>query len=237
MEARPNHTIYINNLNEKIKKEELKKSLYAIFSQFGQILDIVALKTLKMRGQAFVIFNDVTMAANALRSMQGFPFYDKPMRISYAKSQSDLIAKRYGTFVERPKKDAAAVSAAKKEKKKAGANGSEPALPAQSNGASTGSGSGGGSSAGGQDLPNKILFLVNLPEDTDQAMLQMLFQPFSGFKEVRLVPGRSDIAFVEFESEQHSHLAKEALQGFKIGPNHAIKISYAKKWFHSLFKD
>lgn len=234
MDVRPNHTIYINNLNEKIKKEELKKSLYAIFSQFGQILDIVALKTLKMRGQAFVIFNDVTMAANALRSMQGFPFYDKPMRISYAKSQSDLIAKRYGTFVERPKKDASAANGAKKEKKKAGANGTEPALPAQSNGASTGgsTGSSGGSGGGGgsgQDLPNKILFLVNLPEDTDQAMLQMLFQPFSGFKEVRLVPGRSDIAFVEFETEQHSHLAKEALQGFKIGPNHAIKISYAKK--------
>ena len=35
---------------------ELKKSLYAIFSQFGPILDIVAMKTLKMRGQAFVVF-------------------------------------------------------------------------------------------------------------------------------------------------------------------------------------
>lgn len=58
---------------------ELKKSLYAIFSQFGQILDIVALKTLKMRGQAFVIFKEINSAANALRSMQGFPFYDKPM--------------------------------------------------------------------------------------------------------------------------------------------------------------
>ncbi len=58
---------------------ELKKSLYAIFSQFGQILDIVALKTLKMRGQAFVIFKDISSATNAMRSMQGFPFYDKPM--------------------------------------------------------------------------------------------------------------------------------------------------------------
>uniref|UniRef100_A0A0A9Z0Q7 U1 small nuclear ribonucleoprotein A n=1 Tax=Lygus hesperus TaxID=30085 RepID=A0A0A9Z0Q7_LYGHE len=79
LDIRPNHSIYINNLNEKIKKEELKKSLYAIFSQFGQILDIVALKTLKMRGQAFVIFKDVASASNALRSMQGFPFYEKPM--------------------------------------------------------------------------------------------------------------------------------------------------------------
>ena len=58
---------------------ELKKSLYAIFSQFGPILDIVALKTLKMRGQAFVVFRDLPSATNALRSMQGFPFYDKPM--------------------------------------------------------------------------------------------------------------------------------------------------------------
>ncbi|CAG7725272.1 unnamed protein product, partial [Allacma fusca] len=32
-------------------------------------------------------------ASNALRSMQGFPFYDKPMRINYAKSDSDVIAK------------------------------------------------------------------------------------------------------------------------------------------------
>uniref|UniRef100_A0A8C1DTF8 Small nuclear ribonucleoprotein polypeptide A n=2 Tax=Cyprinus carpio TaxID=7962 RepID=A0A8C1DTF8_CYPCA len=80
-EMRLNHTIYINNLNEKIKKDELKKSLYAIFSQFGQILDILVSPTLKMRGQAFVIFKEVNSASSALRSMQGFPFYDKPMAV------------------------------------------------------------------------------------------------------------------------------------------------------------
>lgn len=58
---------------------ELKKSLYAIFSQFGQILDILVARNLKMKGQAFVIFKEVNSASNALRSMQGFPFYDKPM--------------------------------------------------------------------------------------------------------------------------------------------------------------
>jgi RNA recognition motif-containing protein len=50
-----------------------------VFSQFGKILDIVACKTLKLRGQAWVVFDDVTAATNALRQMQGFPFYDKPM--------------------------------------------------------------------------------------------------------------------------------------------------------------
>merc|ERR1711884_942087 len=100
---RPNHTVYINNLNEKVKKEDLKKSLYAIFSQFGQILDIVALKTLKMRGQAFVVFKEIPSAVAAIKSMQGFPFYDKPMRIAFARTDSDMIAKLKGTFQERQK--------------------------------------------------------------------------------------------------------------------------------------
>ena len=73
MEAVPNNTIYINNLNEKIKKNDLKKSLYAIFSQFGPILDIMAWKNLKMRGQAFVVYKDTASASNSIRSMQGKP--------------------------------------------------------------------------------------------------------------------------------------------------------------------
>ena len=31
----PIETVYVNNINERINKDELKKSLYAIFSQFG----------------------------------------------------------------------------------------------------------------------------------------------------------------------------------------------------------
>ena len=46
-------------MNEKIKKEDLRKSLYVLMSQFGQVLDIVALKTMKMRGQAFVVFKEI----------------------------------------------------------------------------------------------------------------------------------------------------------------------------------
>ena len=52
---------------------------------------------------------------------------------------------------------------------------------------------------------------------------------FSGFKEVRLVPGRHDIAFVEFDNEFQAASAKEALQGFNLTPNSSIKITFAKK--------
>lgn len=76
---------------------ELKKSLYAIFSQFGQILDILVSRTLKMKGQAFVIFKEVNSASNALRSMQGFPFYDKPMVCScyFLPGSQYVLAKQF----------------------------------------------------------------------------------------------------------------------------------------------
>ena len=33
----PNQTIYVSNIYEKLKKEELKKCLHAVFSQFGKV--------------------------------------------------------------------------------------------------------------------------------------------------------------------------------------------------------
>ena len=83
-------------------------------------------------------------------------------------------------------------------------------------------------------------------------MLSMLFQQFPGFKEVRLVPGKGGIAFVEFDSEMQAHeitrghvrsheitrdrlrhtqsgVAMNGLQKFKITPTNLMKISYAKR--------
>ena len=51
-----------------------------------------------MRGQAFVIFKEVPSAVAAIKSMQGFPFYDKPMRIAFSRQDSDIISKMKGTF-------------------------------------------------------------------------------------------------------------------------------------------
>jgi len=225
MDIKPSHTIYINNLNEKVKKDELKKSLYAIFSQFGQILDIVALRTLKMRGQAFVIFKEISSATAALRAMQGFPFYEKPMRIQYSKSDSDMIAKMKGTFVERPraaitKKVTVEVPGeSKKERKRRLAAEKVKDGEKAKNAA--------------EDLtnqpPNKILFCTNLPEETNEMVLQMLFNQFPGFREVRLVPGRHDIAFVEFENEFQAVSARDSLNGFKLTPTSAMKVNFAKR--------
>merc|ERR1712142_569870 len=214
-----------------IKKDDLKKSLYAIFSQFGQIVDIVALKTLKMRGQAFVIFKEISSATNALRAMQGFPFYDKPMKIAYCKTDSDIIAKQKGTYKDRgarKKEEEKKKKKSKDAKSAAAAAGKAPAgavVPPRANPFNQPP----PGMAVPEQPPNQILFLTNLPDETTEMMLSMLFTQFPGFKEVRLVPGRHDIAFVEFENELQSAAAKDALQGFKITPTHAMKIAFAKK--------
>merc|ERR1712217_457151 len=41
---------------------------------------------------------DISCTTNALRSLQNFSFLDKPMRIAYCKTKSDVIALEDGTF-------------------------------------------------------------------------------------------------------------------------------------------
>lgn len=90
----PSPTLYVNNLNDKIQKEELRSQLYSLFSTYGKLIDVVATKTPKMRGQAFCVFSDLAGATSAMRACEGMLFYDKPMvcalQHSLAKTQWPL---------------------------------------------------------------------------------------------------------------------------------------------------
>lgn len=78
--------------------------------------------------------------------------------------------------------------------------------------------------------PNKILFLRELPEDADSDILTGIFGRFEGFREVRLVPGRKGIAFVEYENETGAISAKEATSGMPMGPNgKPIRVTYQRQ--------
>ncbi|KAK4762393.1 hypothetical protein SAY87_013956 [Trapa incisa] len=220
----PNQTIYIKNLNEKIRKEELKRSLYCLFSQYGRILDVVALKTPKLRGQAWVAFSEVTSASNAVRQMQNFPFYDKPMRIQYAKEKSDCISKADGTYEKKKKQED------KGERKRRAEEAQMPNGAAfESAGGPTVSFRQGNASAQESVPPNNILFVQNLPIETTSQMLQLLFVQYPGFKEVRMIEAKPGIAFVEYEDEVQAGMAMQHLQGFKITAQNPMSIAYAKK--------
>jgi U2 small nuclear ribonucleoprotein B'' len=77
--VQPSPTLYINNLNDKIAKEEIKSQLHAVFTTYGKVIDIVAQKGPKMRGQAFCVFSDLAGATSAMRACEGMVFYEKPM--------------------------------------------------------------------------------------------------------------------------------------------------------------
>ena len=51
----------------------------AIFGQFGTILDVVSRRTYRLRGQAWVVFEKAEDAKTAMETMQGFPFFGKPI--------------------------------------------------------------------------------------------------------------------------------------------------------------
>ena len=53
--------------------------MYSFFAEYGRIMDIVALKTRKMRGQAHVVFTDLASATNAVRTANGAMLYGRPM--------------------------------------------------------------------------------------------------------------------------------------------------------------
>ncbi|KAK3497985.1 uncharacterized protein B0T23DRAFT_98604 [Neurospora hispaniola] len=105
----PNQTLYVTNLpSAKIQKDDLRTALYMLFSTYGPVLDVVALKTMKMRGQAHIVYRDIQTATQAMRSLDGMEFLGRKMKITYAKGRSNIIAKLDGTLV--PPKAAAAVA-------------------------------------------------------------------------------------------------------------------------------
>jgi len=270
----PNHTLYVNNLNAKIKKQQLRKSLYNLFVSYGRVLAIIAMKGIKMRGQAFIVFDDIQSSTAALRSLQGIIFYGKPMRLSYAKRDSDAI--RYSKEQIDEKTAALAATSEPEPKQRKEKPRIPPPPPSQpppdrtfheqhialmrSEEVSRAANAVAVAEAELQQLPlgdrtrriqsviaaqttmigtsvplmtevqsNSTLFISNLPNETTREALEVLFRQFPGYRDVRLIPGREGIAFVDFDNETGASSAKDALNGFKISTTNAIAVSFAKK--------
>lgn len=57
----------------------MKQSLKTLFKQYSKVLDVVAHKNIRMRGQAFVTLDSIDAAIKAVKEVQAFPLYGKPM--------------------------------------------------------------------------------------------------------------------------------------------------------------
>ncbi|KAJ3045259.1 hypothetical protein HDV00_011131 [Rhizophlyctis rosea] len=209
----PRQTIYVRNLHEKRKVKALEEALRAIFSEYGNIIDIKVKHNIRHKGQAFITFDTIESATKALE-VKGFPLYGKPLDVQYARDDSFALSARLGTLDEHKarreeNKDKRVAPAPKKQRTE---------------------GSGQAYSVPDEYLPpNVILFVQNLPPESNEAKLIELFGQFQGFKEVRLVPGKSEIAFVEYATEIQSAAAKAALHGVRISETKLMKVTFAKK--------
>jgi len=225
-------TLYIQNLNEKIKVDVLKASLRGLFKSYGEVLDVVAHSNLRMRGQAFVSFADPQVAKKAMKEVKGFPLYSKPMQISFAKTRSDAVVKKLdGEHFDEHKtkrvehKKATRYTNPLKRKFKA------KRMAAEIDGAAAAPAPKRPNVQMPDEYlpPNKILFLQNLPESVTKDQLLALFAQYPNLHEVRLIPTKKDIAFVEYIDEGSAGVAKDALHNYKLDGENKIKITFARK--------
>ena len=183
-------------------------------------MEIITLRRDGLRGQAWVIFDDVQSATAALQAEQGFTFFGKDLQLAYANETSDRIAKRNGTYVPKAKRK----KSTQPSTESAAANDSaanddmvEPETQQQQQQFPPN---------GQQVQPSHILFATDLPAECNEMMLAMLFRQYAGFKEVRIP--RQGLGFIEFEDEPHATLALERLNGFKLTTTDTLKLTYGK---------
>ncbi|SPO02633.1 related to small nuclear ribonucleoprotein snRNP U1A [Cephalotrichum gorgonifer] len=242
--APPVATVYVQNLEERVKPEALKEALTHVFSEYGTIIDIVAKTNLQAKGQAFVVFDRPESAQAAIEELQGFDLFAKPMRLAVARSRSDATVKALGNdeefeqhkrrrVAEKDKRRAAEALEDQKRLKRVGAAqdlASRPAKPARGAGLKPSQPAAAAVVPDEYLPPNKILFVQNLPDTYDVDSLTAVFGRFDGFREARTVPGRKGIAFIEYETEQGAITAKENTAGMVLGePAQAIKVTYQRQ--------
>ncbi|KAJ6515945.1 hypothetical protein C8R45DRAFT_958173 [Mycena sanguinolenta] len=238
----PNTTLYINNLNDKVNKEELRSQLHALFITYGKIIDVVASKNQRMRGQAFLVFADLAGATTAMRALEGMIFYDKPLRITYAKSKSYATSRREdSSFVpptsanasalilqkgradKKRQREEEAVDGERKAKRDKGDDDDEEMEIDDEE--ETQHASGEVPVPG----PTARLLCTNLPQEVSDGVLSVLFQQYHGFKKANVTP--TDVpgvkkAQVMFDSPQLASVAKEGLHGFTLKKDWIMSVQY-----------
>ena len=226
-------TVYARNLEERIKIPDLKEALEEIFAEYGDIVEIVAKTNLKAKGQAFIVFDTPESAARAIEEVNGFELFDKPMQLDFAKTRSDAtVLKEEGeqglekwkrSRLAEKERQQAQEAAAQKLKRPAAQQQGDAGLATRPAKTQKGAGLKGTSANASAVIPdeylppNKILFIRELPDSYEAEGLTRIFSRFEGFKEVRMVPGRKGIAFVEYDAEAGAISAKEATAGMQLG--------------------
>ncbi|KAG5359070.1 U1 small nuclear ribonucleoprotein usp102 [Yarrowia sp. C11] len=221
----PCETIYIRNINEKVKIPTLKSTLKEICKEYGDVLDVVAHGNLRLRGQAFVVFDSIDSAESAISALNSTKLdglKGSVVEVTYAKSRSDAtVAKKGASELDSHVR----ARVAQKELKQLADSNKRRAEPVRA--AETVSKKVKTAPETTFNPVHNILLLQNLPKSASQEAVAALFSELPGYVEVRLVPARQ-VGFAEFENDEQAVVAKEKSQGAEID-GEKLLVSYAKK--------
>jgi U2 small nuclear ribonucleoprotein B'' len=187
--------------------------LFFIFYVLFQVLEIITLRKEGLRGQAFIVMDDVQASTAAIQVENGAMFFGKELKLEYAHEKSDRIAKRDGSYVPLARRVKVKVdhpTAATVPTTSMAAD----AVPEMAKATSM------------SEPPSRIIFAQDLPLDINNIMLEMLFRQYAGYQEVRIP--REGLAFIEFDDEPHATLALKGLNGFKLTTKDVLKLKYGK---------
>lgn len=85
------HTLYLSNLNTKIKPHRMKENLYVLFASFADVLEINYPRK-NFRGQGWIVVTSPDDASECLSKLEGFDFFDQPLHVRYARKDSNIIS-------------------------------------------------------------------------------------------------------------------------------------------------
>ena len=205
----------------------MKTNLYFLFNQFGKILDIIMMKKNKMRGQAFIIFENYKNCENAKLSLENFKIFGKNMKIEFAQKKSFATKIQNSEFIYKDYKNLKKQNYLYKNKENEKLNENSEIEKTEN--------------LENSEIVkieksekieknwNNILLVNNFPENANEELLKYIFKQYPGYKSAKLLEDQNGMGFVEFYSPIQASIALKALDGFKISEDNFLSVIYAKK--------
>lgn len=205
-----NQALYVNNLNERIPIKILKRDLLETFSQYGNVLSVIAHKGIRKRGQAFIVFDEIESASKAHSEMQSCVLYKKKVNVSFARSLPNILLT--------PEE----VESRRLESVKNKEDSNELNDRTNSTSADVQATNIIEEDSHDYGVPHNVLLVQEIPSEVTLEHLQTLLDDLPGFIDARMFSIKH-VGFLEFGSIEEATNAIEYVTNQNIG-----KVSYAK---------
>ena len=205
----PHKTLYVSGLDERVRKLTQRRLLYTLFVEFGRVEDVVVGTGNKLRGQAWVTFNDVNSAVEAMRKCQGLVMSaTKKLNVEYATK-----LKPVGFQDPLPAPRAAPATGVKRGRDASGEGADEGCTKKIAK----------------NNEPYHILVASGIPTAYEnEATLEAIVQSHKGFSELRMGPLGRGVCFVEFTSVADAQAALSKLDGMKVDEDFSLDLTFSQ---------